>query len=657
VTSLTSMTDNRRENRLFLRVAAVMLVCVLLLSAVYLLFGTQIIRDLYTGKLESFLGMRVHPDQRPLEEYLHDINQRFVTYLVLAPLLTLLCFFLLYKAFKFLFSKIEANPPTKTVGVMEFQRDWLIALGIYVLITIIYFYPCLATINSALIGPAEDNMQTYWGLSYGYDCLVKGTGSLTYVNDVFYPEGSSFYYHSWSFYNQAASLVLRQFFNQTTCYNLLILLTFVLAGIGAFLLIKYLLKNSYLAILGGFLFAFNPSHFAHAQHHLNIASIQFVPFFALFFIRAVRNEGKTYLILAAFFFFLNSLADWNYMIIMFWFMVFGYCYLAFQRRNVWLPDISLKIAFILGATFVVLSPWLMAMILIGIKQQEVTTFGHSAFVGDLLGLIVPPKTHLVGFTDLIQAVNLSYTGNAWEAAVYLGLAALILVIIAWRKVLAQTAKYLIGMFAFLLMTLGPQPHVLGRWLPVAMPDRIVMFMPFLGNARCPSRFVVVVYLFWSVVVAISLSAIIDRMKSRKYKIALMAVVPFVLFLDFFATSDRTTTVSLPKCYSIMERAGERYGVLDLPSGYAEVDRYMMYQALHHLPIVQGWASRKLSETLIDSLDFVDFKRQKQQLIESKVKYIVIHKQFLPRKSVNPEDYVEHYPTVYQDERSIVFKLY
>jgi hypothetical protein len=176
----------------------------------------------------------------------------------------LVCLFLIYKLFRFLFSKIGVA--CAELSTPELKYDWLIAVAIYALLTVAYFFPCLGSINSALIGPTEDNMQTYWALSWGYDRVLHGTGSFTFVNDVFYPEGSSFYYEAWSFYNQLVSSLLRPVFNQTTAYNLLILLTFPLSGIGAFLLIRHILKNPYLALLGGFLFAFNPAHVGRALH-------------------------------------------------------------------------------------------------------------------------------------------------------------------------------------------------------------------------------------------------------------------------------------------------------------------------------------------------------------------------------------------------------
>jgi len=651
------MWDSRRENRVFVRILLVSLFLVAVLTIFYLLFSEQIISDLYSGKRADFLGMHLHPEDKSLADYVQEGNERFVKFVVVGCPLSLVCLFLLYKLFRFLFSRIGATDESGVeLSKPALKHDWLVAIFIYTLLTCVYFFPCLGSIGSALIGPAEDNMQTYWALSWGYDRVLHGTGSFTFVNDVFYPEGSSFYYEAWSFYNQLVSSLLRLVFDQTTSYNLLILLTFPLSGIGAFLFMKYILKNPYLALLGGFLFAFNPAHVGRALHHLNIASIQFVPFFVLFFVKAVRNDGKFSVALALVFLILNALCDWNYLVLGFWFMVFSYIYLAFRRQQLWLGDLAQKSAIVLGSTALSLSFWLVPMIIQGLRNSEVAT-GHNSFVADLAGLFVPSIHHPVGGLGIIKAANASYTGNAWEAIVYLGIVTVIVVAVAWRHILQRTAKYLIAALAFLVMALGAQPHLFGELLPVVLPDRLVMLVPFLGDARAPSRFAVYGYLFWSVVVVLSLAWILRTSKTKFVRIVLAISIVGLLLLDYSFLCDETATVSAPACYGIMERGDERYGVLDLPSEYVGVSHYMMYQALHGLPIVQGWASRKLGKSLIDTLEFADLARQKRQLVDAKVKYIVIHRMFLPRKEIDPQVYAQHYQRSYEDDQTIVFKVY
>ena len=230
------------------------------------------------------------------------------------------------------------------------KHDWLVAAAIYCLLTVIYYYPCLSTLGTHLIGPPEDNIVGYWDIWWSNDQVLRGSQSLTFSNLLFYPEGSSLYYVAWSFYNQVLSLPLRLFCGNIAVYNLIILHSFPLAGIGAFLLLRYLTRNSWLALLGGFLFAFSPYHFVRAQHHFHINTLQFVPFFVLYFIRTVREGTRRNLILATLFFLLNALADWNYLFFAGYFIVFSYIYLAIRRRRVILGDVIKKSAFIVSGT-------------------------------------------------------------------------------------------------------------------------------------------------------------------------------------------------------------------------------------------------------------------------------------------------------------------
>jgi hypothetical protein len=370
----------------------------------------------------------------------------------------------------------------------------------------------------------------------------------------------------------------------------------------------------------------------------------------------MRNEGKFSIALASLFLILNALCDWNYLVLGFWFMVFSYIYLAIRRRQLWMGDLAQKGAFVFGSTVLLLSFWLVPMMVQGLSNPGVAT-GHNSFVADLAGLFVPSIHHLAAGLGFIKAANASYTGNAWEAIVYLGIVTVIVVAVAWRHILQRTAKYLIAALAFLVMALGAQPHLLGELLPVVLPDRLVMLVPFLGDARAPSRFAVYGYLFWSVVVVLSLDWILRTSKTRLKSIVLAVSIVGLMLLDYSFMCDKTTAVSAPVCYNVMERGGERYGILDLPSEYVGVSHYMMYQALHGLPIVQGWASRKLGNSLIDTLEFVDLTKQKQQLIDARVKYIVIHKMFLPRKGVDSQVYAQYYQRFYEDDQTIVFEVY
>ncbi len=249
--------------------------------------------------------------------------------------LTLIMAILVFWLLRYLFLKIDSSVSPANDPPVLIKHDLWLALGIYCLLTVIYFYPTLSTLNTHLIGPPEDNIVGYWDIWWANDKVLQGGQSLTFTNFLFFPNGSSLYYVAWSFYNLLLTFPLRLLMGNVAAYNLIILHSFPLAGIGAFLLIKYLTRNSWLALLGGFLFAFSPFHFARAQHHFHINTLQFVPFFVLYYIRAIREGTARNLVLATLFFLLNALSDWNYLFFASYFILFSYIYLAIRRRR-WL---------------------------------------------------------------------------------------------------------------------------------------------------------------------------------------------------------------------------------------------------------------------------------------------------------------------------------
>lgn len=629
-----------------------------MLAIFYTIFGKQLIRQAYDDSLSghpslSFIDHR----KESLDHYLGRGDKIFWEYIFFGVPLTLLFWFLFAKLTKKLLSQSGSKDCSVQSSGDQFKYDWLVAGLVYTALTLIYFAPALSTFTTSMIGPPGDNMAGYWSFWWGFDKVLMGSGSLTSSNYLYYPEGSSLYYFAWSFYNLFLSFFLRLFFGAVTVYNLVILHGYPIAGIGAFLLVRYFTNSSFIALIGGFIFAFSPNHFARSLHHLHINSIQFIPFFVLSFIRAVKGSRVRDLLPAIVFFLLNALCEWTYMILAGYFMLFSYMYLAIQRHRLFLKDVAAKIGIITGSTLLLLSPWLWSMTKIGLRSPEVDVGGRNTYVTDLLGLFVPGHCHWLGGVNAIAQVNGAFTGNYAETSTYLGLGCLILVVIAFRRIVLRISKFLLGGASFLIMALGPQIHVLGKSLPVGLPYTVIAFVPFLSNVRCPSRFMVYVYLFWSVIVALAIKSILESSKSHRWRIILSVAIPLLLFVDFLSFCNLKTEVSVPPCYQAIKQGAEPFGILDLPVEYEQVCRYMMYQTFHGFPIVEGAATRKIGKSLIDRLEFKDLPRQRQQLIDGRVKYVVIHKQLPSSEPLDSEPYRRTYTPIFEDDENLVLEVY
>ena len=153
--------------------------------------------------------------------------------------------------------------------------------------------------------------------------------------------------------------------------------------------------------------------------------------------------------------------------------------------------------------------------------------------------------------------------------------------------------------------------------------------------------------------------------------ATIAVAALVLF-EYLNLPAATVPAQAPQFYERLpqEEPGE-YAVLDLPLGRDKGDYYMFYQTVHGHPIVEGNTARPQpymfafiqSSPLLHALRQQeplaaypdDISRQLQGLADSGIRYIVLHKPFLPPEQVTAwRSFFALAPT-YEDEQVLVYR--
>jgi hypothetical protein len=630
-----------------------------LIAILHAAAGERIITDLYNGHLpftsiELFEG---HPD-RPLEYFLGRADIIVWQFLVVGLPLTIVLYVFVYAFFrKLMICQDNAQDLRTFIPESKFKYDSLTALIIYSGLTIIFAYKTLGSFNSALIGPPADNMAFFWNCWWVDEYVLRGAGSLAHSSMIMYPEGANMYYHDWSFYNLFLCTVLRQFLNPFTSNNLVALHSFPFAGIAAFFLVKYITRNSYLALLGGFLFTFCPYHFARVSQHMNLASVQFIPLLVLYVIKTVRENKKRHIAAAALFFLLNTLCSWVYLVFSFMFLLFSYVYLAIRRNKVLMNDVLLKFSIIVGATIIAMSPWLWEMVLIKMRNADVGAAGRSYFVADIVGLVIPGHYHWMADILPLGRIHTLFSGNSTEAATYLGIPAIVLVTVVSIKSLPIVAKYLAGCIIFLLLSLGPELHILGFGIPVALPDSVIALMPFISNVRAPARYIIYFYLFWSITIPIAIAYAVHSARNSAWKWVLIVGLPLVFVVDNAKSISEMTDIVVPVCYEAIAKIDENTAILDIPFDYQSLQYYKYYQTYHGYPTVEGHVSRKVNHTLIDRLDFEDLEVQKRQLEKNRVRFIVLHKDQQGISTIPVNRYAAIYEVIYDDARNTVFQVY
>jgi len=544
--------------------------------------------------------------------------------------------------------------------------ETLLLLAAFTALTALFFRQVLPDLSSALIGPPEDNLQDFWNSWYAVQPHDNG---FFFTRLIRAPEGVSLIYHSFAYPQIFAVWLLSRIFGTdlstlVLLQNLTNLASFPLAATGAYYLCRHLGGGRIGSAAGGFIFAFNPWHIAQVMHHAHVAGIEFLPLFALCYLLALERRSYRWLGGAIVFYALSALSCWYYLFYCLYFLAFHLLYLRVHEHR-WPRGWRLAApALCLAGVGLLLSPLILPMALNGLKDNAYH-LGGNFFSADLLSYFAFPPTHVWG--QLSAGLYASFTGNPWEAGVYLGLANLALLAWGfwWTKEDARRLLWyaLGGMIFFAVLASGDALHWRGQTLPIHMPSIVLSKLPFFANVRTPARAIVFVYLFLGIAVAMAITTAMSFKRTAWTGGALAAVIALML-LDFSPAYIPTTPMTCRSNFAALSRDQEKdFAVLDLPFGYREQNFYMTQQACHGRPIAQGIIARQLAPTLADHLKVGDLAEQRRQLTAARIKYILLHH---PKNGMfgwdgpidgDPKTYRQTYPVVAEEAGLTILRVY
>src|SRR5215471_1409121 len=318
---------------------------------------------------------------------------------------------------KTLFSRESAGYLTTAGGF------W--AGAVYLVCICLYFSWTFPDFTNSLLGPPEDNLQDLWNTWYSQKLLPFHLRGFYFTRSIRYPEGATLIYQSFSYSNLLLIYVIRSLFGLSSSINALvglnnvmILLSFFLSALGAFYLAKYITSNFVASLIAGFIFAFSPFHIAHSQHHMHVATEQYIPWFVLFFLKYTKEKTSLQLFGAVIFFVLGALSSIYYLVYNLFFIGVYYIYSVCVEKRVFIKDLSARSSAIVICGMVILAPLLIPMVIKGVTNPLVYYPGQNVYVADLFGFVVFHPYHLLA--SYVARINNRFSGNAWEMSVYLG---------------------------------------------------------------------------------------------------------------------------------------------------------------------------------------------------------------------------------------------
>jgi len=560
-------------------------------------------------------------------------------------------------------------------------------LGLFVVLTLALSWPVVAHLSSRLPGTATwafDESTFAWNLWYFQHALLDLRTSPLHSELIWYPLGIDLILYTYNFFNALIALPLLVAFNLPLASNVTLLLATLLSGFGTYLLAYYVLRIAYsvsglagekrtthyalrnthyalrnpqfvrlAALLAGLIYAFAANRAIYAAlGHYDMATTQWLPFYALYLLKTLREPRLKNAVLTGLFFALAALAE----------MIFA-SFLALltlvillaswrELRSRWAALRRLALVGLIAALI-----WLPVLVPIGREflagDYALTGWGESLKLSaDLAGLATPTELNPLWRSVASTPGRAGSAADGWTAAlraveegkgrfgdintVFLGYVTLALALIGVWRGRRQVAAWGWSALVFGVLCLGPLLQVNGRYrfsldnlLPegvtIPLPFTLLHFIPFVNANRAPNRNSVILMLALAVLAAYGAAWLLGRIgklvnkETRRpvdkgaslspcFLVSLSINLPIYLFafllatlllLEHLAIPLPTTDGRVPEVYRRIGQEPGQFAIMQLPLGWrnsfgvlgSEQTNLQYFQAAHGKPMLGGNISR------------------------------------------------------------------
>ncbi len=438
----------------------------------------------------------------------------------------------------------------------------------YAALAILLTYPLVFRMTQLMLanGAGEDTFIFVWNIWWLKKALLD-LHTNPYITDfIFYPDGTNLALHTFPLAGSLLGVAL-SFFRPGieglfVAYNLVILVSFFLTAIGAYLLVLRLTGTRSAAFVSGLVFAFTHYRFCNLArlHCLETGVLAFAVWALVGMVQEKKIRWGLAVGLFSAILLYSSMEYFAYLLIGIFFAI---VYLSIRSPSrIWNRKMAApKIAG--GATFVVLSlPLLWALVSHGFGGEARATAHAGVFSADVLDALVPnPLNPLFG--DWSRVIERELHGGQNGFGLALPLTALILAI--WALVTGNRSRTWpwggLGISYFLL-SLGPVIHVGGHETGIPSLYRgLAALVPWFEISRTPMRAIVGVQLVLAILTGYALAPEL-RTTSRSLTVALVATV--LLIFETLSIPLPMTRLDVHPFYQEIAGSPENGAVLDLP---------------------------------------------------------------------------------------------
>ena len=563
------------------------------------------------------------------------------------------------------------------IAVLARSAEPLVVLATYLGATVLMTFPVVVFLTSSI--PMDYQIKDWypgdgdpwhflWAFWYTKRAFATFPPQLVWTDLLFYPIGVDIPFLTGIGLLLLPATLLAPLVGLTLTYNLLWILSFVLAGYAMYLLGRHLFHDRLVAWFCGAVFMFSTYRMVHAREHLAVLMASFlVPLFALCLFKTAAQPTVKWWVFAALVLGLSAGTSWYCTIALGVYLAVSVLVLACDRWPWRLTGAHLRAG---GVALVVLavtaSLFVLPMMLSPVARDGILNRSlaeSNTYAADLFAFFLPSPTNPL-FGRWTEPIYRHFAGNPYEQAVYLGYVVLGLAL--WGVLRASRVKTRVSVVAavtFFALSLGPFLHVDGQYkfpvdgeeISVPLPYLLLRYVPFVNGMRVPSRFAELLVFSVIVLAGYGLSALCARVRRPRRKFVLVGVLLGAAVIEVISVPFPVVSAAVPKIYSAIGMTSEPFTVLELPLDW-RIIKYHHYQTVHGKRLLVGHPvrSREKYSVYPAGLPLVQFLKDPKLLLEREIpgdarrdaerlvtffdiRYIVIHRRFLEARAFEALD--------------------
>ena len=168
------------------------------------------------------------------------------------------------------------------------RKTHLTVLGVFVMLALVLNWPLPMHLGKTYMTPVGDFAHGYWNYWWAADALDRGVDPM-HTDKLWPPDGASLVWGNFPVLLVYAAAPLTWAFGPAVAYNVMYLLSFVLAGWGAYLLARYLTGSVLSGLGAGLVYGFMPWNFFYYANPA-YSHTEWLPFTLLFLFK-LRDTG------------------------------------------------------------------------------------------------------------------------------------------------------------------------------------------------------------------------------------------------------------------------------------------------------------------------------------------------------------------------------